>query len=184
MKAKPPIKSGRTVRELKGADEKFLTDVPADEPFKIKKILVPVDFSPLSKKALRYAVPFARQHQARLVLVHAVEPVLYPENYIGALPPDIEDVNISRAKAAKKQLAAVCEDEVAKAIASETVVHIGRPYEEIISIAKDQNADLIIIATHGRKGLKHAFLGSTAERVVRHAPCPVLVVRERENDFV
>jgi universal stress protein A len=73
---------------------------------------------------------------------------------------------------------------VDKSITSEELVHIGRPYEEIITVAKEHKADLIIIATHGRSGLKHAFLGSTAERVVRHAPCPVLVVREREREFV
>jgi nucleotide-binding universal stress UspA family protein len=57
-------------------------------------------------------------------------------------------------------------------------------YQEIIGAATDGNVDLIIIGTHGRSGLAHVFLGSTAERVTRHAPCPVLVVREQEHDFV
>jgi universal stress protein A len=67
---------------------------------------------------------------------------------------------------------------------ADTVVEIGRPYEQIVAAAKTHNIDLIIIATRGYTGLKHLFIGSTAERVVRHAPCPVLTVREREQDFV
>jgi nucleotide-binding universal stress UspA family protein len=61
---------------------------------------------------------------------------------------------------------------------------VGKPFHEIVAAAKQMEADLIVIATHGHTGFKHAIPGSTAERVVRHAPCPVLVVREREREFV
>jgi Universal stress protein family len=63
-------------------------------------------------------------------------------------------------------------------------VRIGRPFHEIVTLAEALHIDLIIVATHGHTGLKHVFLGSTAERVIRHAPCPVLVVREKEREFV
>ena len=69
-------------------------------------------------------------------------------------------------------------------IGAEALVRAGQPYYEITTAAKELDVDLIVITTHGRTGLKHALLGSTAERVVRHAPCPVLTVREREHDFI
>jgi nucleotide-binding universal stress UspA family protein len=64
------------------------------------------------------------------------------------------------------------------------IVRIGNPYHEIVVAAKEMNMDLIILSTHGRTGLKYVFMGSTAEHVVRYAPCPVLVVREHEHEFV
>jgi nucleotide-binding universal stress UspA family protein len=66
----------------------------------------------------------------------------------------------------------------------ETSQRLGTPYEEIVKVAKEREVDLIVIATYGYTGLKHFLLGSTAERVVRIAPCPVLVVRQEERDFV
>jgi nucleotide-binding universal stress UspA family protein len=64
------------------------------------------------------------------------------------------------------------------------VVRLGHPYQEITDAARELKVDLIVISTHGYTGLKHVLLGSTAERIVRHAPCPVLTVREKEQDFV
>ncbi|HMJ66829.1 MAG TPA: universal stress protein, partial [Candidatus Binatia bacterium] len=75
-------------------------------------------------------------------------------------------------------------DEVEEQTPVQAEVRIGKPHHEIVSLAKVLGADLIVIATHGYSGLKHAVLGSTAERVVRHATCPVLVVREKEKDFI
>jgi nucleotide-binding universal stress UspA family protein len=69
-------------------------------------------------------------------------------------------------------------------VAADTIVRTGSPAQEIIAIAERVPADMIVISTHGRTGLKHALLGSVTERVVRHAPCPVLVVRESERDIV
>ena len=66
----------------------------------------------------------------------------------------------------------------------ETLQRLGTPYEEIVKVAEAVEVDLIVIATYGYTGLKHFLLGSTAERVVRLAPCPVLIVREQERDFV
>jgi nucleotide-binding universal stress UspA family protein len=68
--------------------------------------------------------------------------------------------------------------------AVKTAIYAGIPFREIVRAADEHNTDLIILGTQGRTGLSHLFIGSTAERVVRHAPCPVMVVREREHDFL
>lgn len=148
---------------------------------RLKRILVPVDFSDYSVKAMRYAVRFAEQFGASLVLVHVAEPVRYPESII--IPPAMEEANqelVKRTTAALERFAA---KEVPARLASRNVVRLGSAYEEIAAAARETDADLIVIATHGHTGLKHLVLGSTAERVVRHAPCPVLTVREREREF-
>lgn len=69
-------------------------------------------------------------------------------------------------------------------IETESLQRLGTPYKEIIKVAREREVDLIVIATHGHSGLNHFLLGSTAERVVRLAPCPVLVVRQEERDFI
>jgi len=170
-------------------DEQLLADGSARvgnaaSPFKLKNILVPIDFSDYSLKALQYALPFAKQHGAKITLIQVIEPVYYPENFLGVLPPECEKVNIDRARAAKRQLADLRQLEIGLETPAEIVVRTGRPYEEIINAAKEHDINLIIISTHGHSGLKRVFLGSTAERVVRHAPCPVLVVREPEYEFI
>ncbi|HRI12623.1 MAG TPA: universal stress protein [Verrucomicrobiota bacterium] len=143
----------------------------------IKSILVPIDFSPPSKQALDYAVSFAKQFQAKLTLLHVFEPIATPD--FAASFPLVREYDELMASA-KREL-----DRLAKTagIPAETVaateVRFGRSFHEIADAARALKIDLIIISTHGYTGLKHALLGSTTERVVRHAPCPVLVVRPR-----
>ena len=149
----------------------------------LKTILVPVDFSSFSKKALEYAIAFAGQFGASVTLLHVVEPMVYPENCM-SIPSATDDINGSLVDAAKKRL-----DEERLAVEKQGVpvkvmTRLGRPYVEITEIARELGIDLIIVATHGHTGLKHVLLGSTAERVVRHAPCPVLTVRNPEHDFI
>lgn len=149
---------------------------------RLKKILVPVDFSEFSAKAITYALRFAEQFHATLVLVHAVEPVRYPESIL--IPPAMEVTNQARQTHARDRLNGFAAQYVPREIACETVVRLGQPFSEITATARELDVDLIVIATHGHTGLKHLLLGSTAERVVRLAPCPVLTVREREHEFV
>lgn len=149
---------------------------------RLKKILVPVDFSDFSAKALKYAARFAEQFGATLVLVHVVEPVRYPESVL--IPPEMEEANRERLKLARASLAEFVKQQVPAGIATEALTRLGHPFSEIGTAAKECDVDLIVIATHGHTGLKHLFLGSTAERVVRLAPCPVLTVRAREHEFV
>jgi len=87
---------------------------------------------------------------------------------------------VQAAKSELHTLRRTVDDEVP----SEAVLRVGNPHVEIIEAAEELGIDLIILSTHGRTGLAHVFLGSTAERVVRHAGCPVLIVREHEHEFV
>ena len=145
-------------------------------PFRIKSILVPLDFSPSSKRSLDYAVSLARQFKAKLTLLHVVEPIATPD-FAASFPLMMEDDKLMAA--AKNELEhAVKAALVPRGLVEKILVRFGRSFHEIAEAARTRKADLIIISTHGYTGLKHALLGSTTERVVRHAPCPVLVVRQ------
>jgi universal stress protein A len=146
----------------------------AQSGFPIRTILVPVDLSEPSKKALRYAFALAQQFDAKLILLYAVEPVATPDFAYHPLMIETEKV----VAAAEERLKKLCAEEVIEPSRIEkTLVRKGVAHDQITDAAKSSKADLIVIATHGHTGLKHVLLGSTAERVVRHASCPVLVVR-------
>jgi len=163
---------------MKTNNTKKTKAIPASlAPLRIKSILVPLDFSPSSKKALDYAVKFARQFNARLTLLHVAEPMATPD-FAAAFPLAMEDDKVMAA--AKRELEGVVKAaRVPPGIVEKILVRFGRSFHEIADAARTRKVDLIIISTHGYTGLKHAVLGSTTERVVRHAPCPVLVVRQR-----
>lgn len=167
--ASPPVQSVAKVSQKAN---------PAPASLKLSKILVPVDFSEESKKALNYGLGFARQFGATLVLLHVVEVIVYPGEigYGSFMPPMTEETLAANAKARLETMA----KEITLPTPVQTLVRLGSPFTEIVAAAKDEDLDLIVIATHGYTGLKHVLLGSTAERVVRHAPCPVLTVRVRE----
>jgi nucleotide-binding universal stress UspA family protein len=150
----------------------------------LKKILVPYDFSSYSTKALHYALKFAEQFGAAVVALHVVQPVpILPTDVLAA--PVVLDPLGDQMPVFETKLREVCRKLAADHHLGITpMVLVGHPSERICETAKDENADLIVIATHGYTGLKRFYMGSTAERVVRHAPCPVLVVREKERDFV
>jgi universal stress protein A len=172
MKIKPTSKTRGVLVELGPEESQIPTPAPV---FKLRKILVPIDFSDCSKKALAYAIPFAKQFGAELTLLHVVEP--YPAVPEMA-PYDVETVEEGRLELEelKKSLGG--------AVRFTTLVRLGAPPTEITSAARELDADLIVISTHGRKGLSRVFLGSTAEKVVRSASCPVLIVRESEHEFI
>jgi nucleotide-binding universal stress UspA family protein len=183
MKVKKADSSGKITMEMSRDDDALLEKAAATGRFRLRSILVPVDFSPCSDKALDYAVAFSKQFGAGLVLLHVVEPMVYPENYL-AVPTVNEDINASLTKAAEEKLGIQRERIGVDDSKVEGMTRLGRPYVEIVEAAKAAGADLIILGTHGHTGLKHVLLGSTAERVVRHAPCPVLTVRDPEHDFI
>jgi len=149
----------------------------------MNKIIVPIDFSEFSKKALRYAVEFARQWNAEIILVYVVEPVIYPADFsFGQVAiPSMESELRERGK---EQLDKLIASDVVGAVRARGLVRGGKPFVEIIHAAMEENADLIIIATHGHSGIEHALFGSTAEKVVRKAPCPVLSIRSSEKEFI
>ncbi len=149
----------------------------------LKRILVPVDFSPLSKKALQYAVRLAREFNAEVSLFHVIEPQIPPafDGFMIA-PPSVSNGTSASCANRLKTLASSARTAGVTRVGS--TVRSGLPAHEIVEAAKELDVDLIVIATHGYTGWKHFCIGSTAERVVRAAPCPVLVVREKEHGFV
>jgi universal stress protein A len=148
----------------------------------IKKILAPTDFSPPSRKALHYALRFAEEFGSEVILLHVLEPVM-PLTFEGlTMPSPAAEIESSDAAKSLKALVASAR---ARGIAGvRAIFRRGFASHEIVEAAKDLDVDLILIATHGYTGWKHFCIGSTAERVVRAAPCPVLVVREKEHDFL
>ena len=149
----------------------------------LRRILVPIDFSPLSKKALQYALPFAEVFGAELELLHVIEPDVPPAfDGFTVAPPTGPNGNRTKSANRLKNLASSMAIRRTKHVRS--TVRTGLAAYEIVEAAKEFDVDLIVIATHGYTGWKHFAIGSTAERVVRAAPCPVLVVREKEHEFV
>jgi nucleotide-binding universal stress UspA family protein len=150
---------------------------------KIEKILVPIDFSDYSKSALRYAVNFAKLFDAEIILVYVVEPVIYPPDFsMGqiAIPTVTTEFDVR----AKEELNKLAKNEIPSQVKVSTVIKTGKPFIEIIDTAVETNVDLIIIATHGHSGVEQILFGSTAEKVVRKAPCPVLTLREPVKGFM
>ena len=128
---------------------------------------MPIDFSGCSRKALQYAVSLAEDYDARVVLIHVLE----------GSPPGSQLLQDR-----ENALNALAHQVVRRKIGVITVVRVGEPLREIINVAKAGLIDLLLISTHARSGLPDFCLGSAAEQIVRYAPCPVLVVREREHD--
>lgn len=147
----------------------------------IKNILVPIDFSDYSKNALKYAVEFAKKFSSKLILIYVVEPIIYPADFsMGQVAIPSTDIDIqNRADEELKKLA----NEIKNDVEVETLIKTGKPFVEINETAKEKDIDLIIIATHGHTGVEHLLFGSTAEKVVRKAPCPVLTLREPIKGF-
>jgi nucleotide-binding universal stress UspA family protein len=152
-------------------------------PILLKRILVPIDFSEYSKNSLRYAVPFARQFGAELILVYVVEPTVYPSD-VAFGQMGIPSLERELRERGKVELDRLVEAHTGEEVAVRTMIRTGKPYLEIINVAKEETVDLIIIATHGHSGVEHVLFGSTTEKVVRKAPCPVLTLRSPEHEFI
>lgn len=159
-----------------------LLDRGSSNAISLKRILVPVDFSPLSKKALHYATRMAAQFGAEVHIFHVVEPEVPPafDGFMIAPPPVLNGTPPCSGQL--KGLVNLVRKEGVDRVSS--TVRAGLAAFEIVEAAKELDVDLIVIATHGYTGWKHFAIGSTAERVVRAAPCPVMVVREKEHEFV
>ena len=144
------------------------------------KIMCPVDFSKVSMEALKLTGELAEKFGSGVIAVHVLEPILAPTDFsFGPLSmTDVEDKLAERAQEGLEQAVASLNFPREKI---EIFVARGIGSQEIISIATKNKADLIVMGTHGYTGLTHALLGSTAERVVRKAPCPVLTVKGKEK---
>jgi nucleotide-binding universal stress UspA family protein len=162
-------------------EDPSLLEQQEHRPVRLKKILVPIDFSAPSKNAFKYAVRFAEEFGGELTLLHVLE----PQSMTGLMAiPEATGFVESDIVAAGKNLRSL-----AGSVRNPRIerprwkVRGGLPSHEIVEVAKEMDVDLIVVATHGYTGWKHFCIGSTAERVVRAAPCPVLVVREKQHEF-
>ncbi|MFL6570025.1 MAG: universal stress protein [Chthoniobacterales bacterium] len=149
---------------------------------RIGTLLVPTDFSVSSRKALEYASALLQEFDGELHLVHVHVPdYSYSVPALLSQPPLLTAGEIERYHRAELQK--LCREYASSDATPPCHAPIGSPFDEICKVAREISADYIVIATRGLTGVKHLLLGSTAERVVRHAPCPVLVVRQREREF-
>lgn len=146
----------------------------------VSKILVPIDFSDYSKMALDYAVEFAKKFNSQLFLIYVIEPIVYASDFgLGQVP--ISSIDMEIQSRAEDEMQKLINEKVPKETKVSWIVKVGKPFIEIINEAKERDCDLIIIATHGHTGIEHILFGSTAEKVVRKSPIPVLVVREKQE---
>jgi universal stress protein A len=144
---------------------------------KIHRILVPLDFSETASKALAYAVALAVDMRAKIILMHVREPV-----YVSTEPglTFIPQQTALETNADGIRMHKIAAEFIPKGLLDKAIVRMGTPYHEIVTAAKRLTAGLIVLTTHGRTGLSHVLMGSTAERVVRHAHCPVFTVRQTD----
>lgn len=155
---------------------------------RLEKILVPVDFSEYSQKAVRYGVELAKDRKASLTLLHVINQRIIDavhELSVKGYKGDFVEVMrkmVSEREAELQQMVPQDWREGIPELAFE--IRKGRPSEEVIKYAKEHGMDLIVVGTHGRSALASALLGSVANTVVLRAPCPVLVVRDLQHDFV
>ncbi len=146
------------------------------------KILVPTDFSESARYALPFAIDLAQKYAASLDILHVVEPIVAPVDFAWGTYsyPDIER---QLSGYVDETIEKILQEQISEEIDKQSIILHGKPWREIISYAREQSVDLIVMATHGLSGLSHALYGSTAEKVVRKAACPVLVVRHPDVKF-
>ena len=144
-----------------------------------KTILFATDFSESSDHAFRYALSLARKFDSRLVIIHVInEPVDLRGFYVPHISFDKLEEEIEQG--ARKMMEKFCRTHAEGYANIETHVVPGIPYDEIIKKADEVAADLVVVGTHGRTGLDHVLFGSTAEKVVRKSPIPVMTIRIKE----
>jgi nucleotide-binding universal stress UspA family protein len=149
----------------------------------IRKILVPTDFSENAHHALRYGCSFAREYEAELVVLHVVEDIAV--SYASDLfPVPMAHVFQELSGYARAELQKLVQEAADKGLKARELLAQGRPSSEIVRLAREEAIDLVVLGTHGKGVLDQALFGSTTERVVRNAPCPVLTVRPSVHQCV
>lgn len=150
---------------------------------RLKNILFPTDFSDFSSYAASFAVSFACDYGAKLHVLHVVElPLGMPEVF--SLKVSMEEVDAKVAEQARQELESASTPAILDKLDYEVACLKGKPFLEIIKFAAEKEIDMIVMGTHGRSALESMLLGSTAEKVVRKAPCPVFTVRKPGHRFI
>jgi universal stress protein A len=154
---------------------------------KIERILVPVDFSESSQETLRYACEIARDRAAKLYILHVIHQRIIDTlhhmsamGYKGDFPEVLKEV----VKERMDELDRFLPQEAREGMEVEFEVRKGKPADEVIKMAREKRIDLIILGTVGRSSIEAVLVGSVARHVTNHAPCPVLLVRPVQHDFI
>ncbi len=139
-----------------------------------RRLLVPVDFSDSSLRALRYAVGLAAESGGSLTIVHVVSA---DYGWLGFGKEEFRDLDKSLQHQAADRLRTLADANVPRNVPADLEVRLGRPAEEIVAAANESKSDLIVLSTHGLTGLDRYLIGSVADRVARLSPCPVFLMR-------
>lgn len=158
-----------------------------DLEIQLDRILVPTDFSDHAEEAFRHAAAIARWSAAELIVLHVVEKfmdhsLLYSDVWPFQKP--VREYYAELEERTAERLSRQVREALGDDVPFRVLVTTGRPSAEIVSAAEERDVDMIVISTHGRGGIAKAFLGSTTERVLRKANCPVLVMRSGAGGFV
>lgn len=148
----------------------------------IQHLLCPTDFSKYSSVALDYAGSFARVYKARISLLHVVELFLPDPEYM-AVYGDVDTLYDQFKDDAEKKINEIAASPQFEGIDVSCHVVVGKAFLEIVRFAQEHHADMIVMGTHGKSALNHILFGSTADKVVRKTPCPVLTVKHPEHEF-
>ena len=151
---------------------------------KLERILCPIDFSEFSARAYRYALSVAEHYGAKVVALHVVELWRYPSAGFAASAALYDEFCQAVCESAKEQLRKFVKNNTRDGIQPELVVHEGMAADSILAFAQAQNADGIVMGTHGQRGFDRLMLGSVTDRVMRRASCPVLVVRNPPRELM
>ena len=146
----------------------------------MKKIIVPVDFSEQSEYALKVATTLAKRYQAEIYVMHMLE---LEEDTTYTIEMIYQEQTASRLKLAEKQISKFLDKSYLEEVQVTPMIKHHKVFREINKVVEEQGADLIVMGSHGIEGLKEMFVGSTTEKVVRHAKIPVLVIKHEYSDF-
>jgi len=149
----------------------------------IRTILHPTDFSEASKYAMDYAIGLAQESRAKVYILHVIEEISSALYFDMLQAPPLRQLMVDIEKRARESLDEILPVELRGKLPAEYIIRKGVPFVEILRCAEEIEADMIVLGTHGRTGLKHALFGSVAEKVVRKATCPVLSVRHPKQKF-
>jgi universal stress protein A len=140
----------------------------------LTKILVPTDFSNHSDQALQWGASLAGKYGAQMLLLHVIPPAVEEVSMHGL---EWETAIMDLEAKVEAQLYEIASQELEESLPVDVKIAVGKPAEEILRVANEEAVDLVVMGTHGHTGLTHVLLGSTAETVLRSAPCPVFTVR-------